>query len=173
MWNLDEYLSDLVVAQDDDEIKLAQDHVNLTQLICEDVWLARQAHYGVAGAMERQLEYIGSTLLPRTENNITRMSSSGVSNESHGIMNSWFGTTNEDNIHDNDEVSNDDRVADSKAFKEQLKVRMRTAAILFAAHVRAHDSLSKQLDQLTYSGIKAKANSNRRMSATQLLAKAV
>ena len=44
---------------------------------------------------------------------------------------------------------------------------MRTAAILFVTRVRAHDAISKTLEQLTYSGIKAKAASNREAAQAQ------
>jgi hypothetical protein len=164
MFNLDQYLSTLIVHQDDDELTKALDHIELTQLICDDAWLARQAHYGLAGAMERQIQYLGSTLIPNSEAKITRMASSGVIGESY-VVDNWFGTTNEERRHESEEVSFDQQLEDQQNFVDGLKNRMRTAAIMFVSNVRAHDELSKTLDQLTYSGIKMKASQNRSQRA--------
>ncbi|MAG26337.1 hypothetical protein CMI47_12375 [Candidatus Pacearchaeota archaeon] len=166
MFKLNDYLSELVVEQDDPELMKALDIVELTELVCDDAWLARQDHYGSAGAMERQIEYLGTTLLPNAEAKLSRMESRGVIGESY-TQDSWFGTANEEDPHINDEIPFDQQVEDQKNFIDQLKGRMRTAAILFVTRVRAHDALSMTLDQLSYSGIKAKAESNRQARAAQ------
>lgn len=160
MFNINEYLAELTVEQDDEELVKALEIIELTEIICDDAWLARQDHYGSAGAMERQIEYLGGTLLPNAMNKLQRMNSGGVIGESY-TQDSWFGTTNDDDPHVNDEVSFDQQAEDQANFVDSLQVRMRTAAILFVTRVRAHDELSKALDQLTYGGIKAKAASNR------------
>ena len=160
-FNLATYLDDMVVTQDDPDLKLAIDSVELTELACDDAWLARQEHYGVAGAMERQLEYLGGTLVPNAESRIQRMSSEGVMGESY-TMDSWFGTSNEDDQHINDEIALDQLIDDQQTFVDGLHRRMRVAAIRFVTRVRAHDELSKTLEQLTYGGIKAKAEANRK-----------
>lgn len=154
------YLSDLVVREDDEELKKAQEIIELTELICDDAWLARQDHFGSAGAMERQLEYIGGTLLPNVETQISRMSSDGVMGESY-VQDSWFGATNSENPHISDEIDKDERLDNRIAFANQLRTRMRTAAIIFVTRVRAHDALSSTLEQLSYQGIKSKAAANR------------
>ena len=159
-FNLQEYMNTLVVPQDDPELEKAKDIVELTEIVCDDAWLARQDHYGSAGAMERQIQYLGSTLLPNAERKLQRMNSDGVIGESY-TQDSWFGTTNEDDPHINDEISFDQQKEDQQNFVDGLKIRMRTAAIMFATRVRAHDAISLTLDQLTYGGIKAKAQSNR------------
>jgi hypothetical protein len=160
MFNLNQYLNDLIVSQDDEELKKCLDVIELDEIIYNDPWLCRQGHFGVAGAMERQLEYLGGTLLPNSEAKLTRMASSGVIGESY-TQDSWFGTTNEDDPHINEEISFDQQIDDQQEFVDSLRNRMRTAAIVFVSRVRAHDELSKQLDQLSYSAIKAKAESNR------------
>ena len=165
MFSLNEYIQDLIVHQDDEELAKSLEVVDLTALICDDAWLSRQAYYGMAGAMERQLEYLGTTLLPNSEQKLTRMSANGVIGESY-TPDSWFGTSNEDDPHVNEEISFDQQIEDQQNFIDQLRTRMRTAAILFVTHVRAHDELSGQLNQLSYSGIKAKAAQNRQV-ATQ------
>lgn len=169
MFRLQEYVNELTVTQDDVEVVQAKEVVTLVELICDDAWLARQAHYGMAGAMERQLDYLGSTLLPNSESKLQRMVSGGIIGESY-VTDHWSGTTNEDDPHVNDEISFDQQVDDQKSFIEQLKRRMRTAAIIFVVHLRAHDELSNTLDQLTYSGIKSKASANRKAAAEAAVA---
>ena len=159
-FKLNEYMNELVVHKDDEEYIKATDIIELTNIICADPWLARQDHFGSAGAMERQLEYLGGTLLPNAESKVTRMSSDGVMGESYTI-DSWFGTSNEDDPHINEEIAFDQLLDDQQTFVGELKTRMRTAAILFATRLRAHDEISRELDQLTYGAIKAKAASNR------------
>ena len=163
MFKLAEYVNSLTVRQDDEELAKSKDLVELIALICDDPWLTRQAYYGMAGAMERQLEYLGGTLLPNTDSRIMRMASEGIMHESLTV-DSWFGTTNENGQHINDEVSKEQQIDDAKTFRDQLAVRMRTAAIVFVAHVRAHDEISKDLNQLSYGQIKAKAEANRKTS---------
>jgi hypothetical protein len=167
MFNLQVYLNELVVKEGDEELQRSLDIINLNEIICDDMWLARQLLYGVAGAMERQLVYLGETLLPNTENKITRMSSDGVMGESY-TQDSWFGTTNEDNPHVNEEVPLDQLIDDAKTFAQELRERMRTAAIIFVTNVRKHDDISKELNQFTYGQIKAKAASNRQAAQRQV-----
>ena len=159
MFNLNTYLSELVVPVNDEVLSKAKDIVELTEIICDDQWLARQAHFGYAGAMERQLEYLGTQLLPTAEDKLKRMNSDGVIGESY-TQDSWFGTANADDPHINDEIAFDQLIDDQQTFVDELQSRMRTAAILFVTCVRAHDVLSKELNQLTYGGIKSKAASN-------------
>lgn len=160
MFNINEYLSELTVLQDDDELVKALEILHLDELLYEDAWLCRQGHYGVAGAMERQIEYLGETLIPNAEDKISRMESKGVIGESY-TQDSWFGSSNEDDPHINDEISYDQQIEEQKNFLDGLVARQRTAAIVFVTRVRAHDELSNTLDQLTYGGIKAKAAANR------------
>jgi hypothetical protein len=169
-WSTQNYLNELTVETNDVELMQAQEMVELTQLICDDAWLARQAMFGMAGAMERQLQYLGETLLPNTERRVQRLNSDGVIGESY-TQDSWFGTTNTDDPHVNEEVKTKDQlIDDSQTFAEQLRARMRTAAIIFVTHVRAHDEISKILEQFTYGQIKQKAEENRTARAKAAVA---
>ena len=159
MFNINEYLNDLVVEQDDEELARATDLVDLIQLISDDPWLSRQAHFGLAGAMERQIEYLGSTLLPNTVSRIRAAKAEGVATETY-TQDSWFGSSNVDDPHINDE-NPEQKVTDNEMFRDQLEVRMRTAAIMFATNMRAHNDISVDLNQLSYGQIKAKAEANR------------
>ena len=60
-FNLQGYLNDLVVTEDDENVEKSLAVVDLLGILCNDKWLARQAYYGVCGAMERQLVYLGET----------------------------------------------------------------------------------------------------------------
>ena len=167
-FNLQGYLNDLVVTEGDEIVQKSVDVVELLGILCDDVWLARQAYYGVCGAMERQLTYLGETLLPNVESRISRMVSTGIIGESY-VQDHWFGTTYADDPHVNDEVSYDQQLDDAKTFVEELQDRMRTAAIIFVTHLRRHDKISKEMEppQLTYGQIKSKAESNRQAAARQ------
>jgi hypothetical protein len=163
-FNVTEYVNELNVTEGDEELHQIQQAKQLHELICDDAWLARQLHFGVAGAMERQLEYLGGTLLPNAEQRLQRMSSEGVMGESY-VINSWFGETNKEDEHTNDEVPHDVQVEDQQSRVEQFRIRMRTAGIMFAIYLQAHDEISRDLDQLTYSQIKARAAFNRNQTA--------
>jgi hypothetical protein len=163
MFKVTEFLNELVVAQDDIELQLANDGVELTELGCDDSWLARQEHYGVAGAMERQIEYLGGTLIPNSEKRLTQSGSDGVGGESYQF-DSFTGSTNEDDAHINDEVDQNYRDQETRDFISTLEKRMRTAGIRMITRIIAHDKLSKLLmpEQLSYGGIKGKAAFNQK-----------
>ena len=157
-----EYINDLVVTEDDAELKQAKDSVEVSELLCNDEWLVRQLHYGVAGAMERQMDYLLDTLIPRTESRIARLNGQTVSREI--VQPSWAGSTNSEEAHINDEAP-DQAIDNSQTFLESLEKRVRTAAIIFVMHMKAHDEVSNVLEQLTYGQIKQKAAQNRKAAA--------
>ncbi len=157
-FDLNNYIGTLSVNSDDQELTQCEDWVNLTHHILDDPWLVRQGLFGMAGAMERQITYLGGTLLPSAEVKLNNLEGRGFLSESD-VGSVKF--ANEDQPHVNDDVTVDQRVDDSKNFIDTLVVRMRTAAIMFVKCVRAHDDISYDLQQLTYDGIKAKAESNR------------
>ena len=158
MFNVYSYLNELTVTQDDEEVARAKDWATLTLVILDDPWLARQGFFGMAGAMERQIEYLGGTLRPNTVGRLQRTYEGNISSESDLSQVKW---ANYDAPHLNDDTPIDDQRASTEAFIEQLDERMRTAGILFVECLKQHDLISKDLDQLTYSGIKAKAASNK------------
>ena len=160
MFNFNEYINNLVVNEDDEELKMSKEGITLYEVLCDDAWLARAHHFGVAGALERHIIYSGGTLLANAERKLQNMASDGVMGESYTPT--WGGgTTNEDNPHVNEEVSYDQLIDDQRVWVNNLEVRLRTAAIMFVTHVIAHDAISQDLNQPTYGGIKAKAAFNR------------
>mgnify|MGYP003153105975 CR=1 FL=1 len=161
MFDVNKFLNELVVSEDDMDLKTANDTVEICELGCDDAWLARQEHYGAAGAMERQIEFLGNSMIPNAESRITRMASGGVSGESYQF-NSFTGFSNEEDQHINDEVDNEHLLDEQRKFRDQLVYRQRKAGIRMITRVIAHDKLSKTLDQLSYGGIKKKAAHNKK-----------
>ena len=160
MFNVQDFINDLTVNQDDIELTQAKEVADLMSLLCDDAWLARQYFFGASGSMERQIEFLGGTLLPNAEAQITRLSSQGIGGVSY-TQDSWFGTTNADDQHINDEVNPDQLIDDKQMFAEQLRTRMRTAAIILVVNVREHDDISDMLGQHKYGTIKAMAAAKR------------
>ena len=163
-FNIGEFIQDLHIQQDDEVVSEVQNLVKMVELIGEDAWLCRQYHFGAAGAMEQQLTYLGGTLLPQAERKMTKLSSTGVSTETYNYDQFGFvtqGTDVETDAHENSEVDHDQLEVDQQNFIDGLRERMRTAAIIFVCHLKAHDVLSNTLEQLTYGQIKAKAAQNR------------
>jgi|TARA_R110000751_G_scaffold5594_3_gene25365 hypothetical protein len=159
MFDVMEYANNLVVSQDDEELQQALKVSEINNMLCDDGWLVRQLYFGVAGAMERQIQYLGGTLIPNAESRVTKMSSDGVRGESL-VVDSWFGTSNADDSHNNDETPTQ-QLDDTLTFIEGLHVRMRTAAIIMVVNIKAHDSVSKDLEQMGYFQIKARAAQSR------------
>jgi len=157
---VEKYVNELTVETDDVDRMQAIEHVNLSELLCDDLWLVRQLHYGVAGAMERQMDYLLNTLIPNTESRIAKLNGQTVSRESINV--NWAAPTNSEEVHINDE-NPDQAESDAQAFVEGLRDRVRRAAIIYVMHVQAHDEASLLLNpqQFTYQQIKDKAESNR------------
>ena len=157
------YIKDLVVNEDDPKLQEAKDSVEVSELLCNDPWLLRQLHYGVAGAMERQMDYLFNDLIPSVESKIARLNGQTVSREI--VQPSWAGSTNSEEPHINDEAP-DQAIDNSQTFLESLENRVRTAAIIFVMHMKAHDEVSITLDQLSYAQIKHRA-AQKREAATK------
>ena len=164
MFDVQEYLNELKVKQDDEEFQAIKEAADLVTYICDDAWLARARFFGEAGAMERHIEYLGSNMIPNQQAKLTRLEAqggNGILSESYTV-DSWFGTTNADDPHMNDEVGKQQQIDDTKTFIEQLEKRQRTAALMLAVAVREHDELSGMLDQHKYGTIKAMAEAKRK-----------
>tara|TARA_R100000781_G_scaffold52181_2_gene34283 strand:+ start:381 stop:938 length:558 start_codon:yes stop_codon:yes gene_type:complete len=154
-----EFMNELIVNEDDVELKQAIDHAEITGILCDDAWLNRQAHFGLAGAMERQIEYLGGTLLPNTESRLQKLNGQGITKEAY-VIDNWFGTTNADSEHIDTENKGDE-ILNVETFRKQLIKRMRTAGIILGVNIRKHDDISRDLEQLSYAEIKSKASLNR------------
>ena len=158
MINPAEFINDLVVDKEDEDLVRVQDLIKLKHLIYDDAWTVRQSCYNEAFGMLSHLKYLGGTLLPKAEQRINQLENrTGVLGETD-ISVGW-GTkhSNEDRPHINDEVSVDQQVDNQKSFVDDLLSRMRTVAISFVVHMEEHDDISKDLNQLTFSAIQSRS----------------
>ena len=169
MFNINDFLTNLDVSDSTDIIDETLDLTKIVHLITNDPWLARQAFFGLAGSMERQLEWIGSSMYPNAVRKLERLASGGIKSETYTV-NNWFGTTNADNEHVNaetvishtgDEINVDQQLDDQREFVDELEGRMKRAGIIFVYCMKEHDKLSDELDQLSYAGIKVKGAMNK------------
>ena len=158
MINPAEFINDLVVDKEDEDLVRVQDLIKLKHLIYDDAWTVRQSCYNEAFGMLSHLKYLGGTLLPKAEQRINQLENrTGVLGETD-ISVGW-GTkhSNEDRPHINDEVSVDQQVDNQKSLVDDLLSRMRTVAISFVVHMEEHDDISKDLNQLTFSAIQSRS----------------
>ena len=158
MFNPAEFINDLVVDKEDEDLVRVQDLIKLKHLIYDDAWTVRQSCYNEAFGMLSHLKYLGGTLLPKAEQRINQLENrTGILGETD-ISVGW-GTkhSNEDRPHINDEVSVDQQVDNQKSFVDDLLSRMRTVAISFVVHMEEHDDISKDLNQLTFSAIQTRS----------------
>jgi len=158
MFNPAEFINDLVVEKEDEDLVRVQDLIKLKHLIYDDAWTVRQSCYNEAFGMLSHLKFLGGTLLPKAEQRINQLENrTGVLGETD-ISVGW-GTkhSNEDRPHINDEVSVDQQVDNQKSFVDDLLSRMRTVAISFVVHMEEHDDISKDLNQLTFSAIQTRS----------------
>ena len=162
MFNPAEYINDLEVSADDEDLVRVQDLIRLKHLIYNDAWTVRQSCYNEAFGMLSHLKYLGGTLLPKAEQRINQLDNpTGVLGETDITVGWGSKTSNEDRPHINDEVSVDQQVDNQKSFVDDLKFRMRTVAISFVVHMEEHDDISKDLNQLTFSAIQARSAQKR------------
>ena len=158
MFNPAEFINDLVVDKEDEDLVRVQDLIKLKHLIYDDAWTVRQSCYNEAFGMLSHLKFLGGTLLPKAEQRINQLENrTGILGETD-ISVGW-GTkhSNEDRPHINDEVSVDQQVDNQKSFVDDLLSRMRTVAISFVVHMEEHDDISKDLNQLTFSAIQTRS----------------
>ena len=168
MFDVYTYCKDLVVPQDDEVLQDTLKNIELYELLFDDAYLSRAYHWGVATSMENQLSYLGGNLLPGAEERHNNQFGDGITGEGD-LSVDWF--ANEAKPHINEDRPLDQLEDDSKTFMDQIQDKMRTAGIVFVAHVRAHDEVSKDLNQLSYGAIKSRAASKRK-PATRTRAKA-
>jgi hypothetical protein len=158
MFNVGEYIQSLNISPDDERLVEFKRLATAKELILDDAYLCRASFWGEASAMENQLEYLGGNYLPNLERRINQLEGSGFLSE-NDLSVSWF--ANEDQPHVNDEVPADEKSANVKDQIDQVLYKMSTAAIGFIVNVHKHDEISKQLEQLSYTAIKARAAAKR------------
>jgi hypothetical protein len=159
MFNVNEFVNGLTVETDNTDVRDAKVLIENVQLLTDDPWLSRAFFWGATSAMENQISFLGGRLLPGLEQRLNKIDpASGVLGESNLAV-SW--TSNEDKLHVNDAISVEDRIMETQSQIDNLLVRMKTASIIYVITMQAHDSISNDLDQLTFAQIKQSATSKR------------
>ena len=157
-FNVNQYCKDMTVAANDNDVVEFKRLNEATQIIYDDAYLARAYFWGVASSMENQLSYLGGNYLPNLERRMNTLNSEGILSQTDLDVN-WH--SNEDQLHVNDDQPVEEHKAIQQSRIDIVHTKMRTAAICYVLAVRAHDDISHTLDQLTFSGIKAKAEAKR------------
>ena len=160
MFNVNEYVNELQVDKDDEDLKQVKDLIELKHLIYGDGWTVRQSCYNEAFGMLSHLKYIGGTLLENAERRINTLDRSLIS-DTFNVSWATKGAVNSDQNREDEEIPDDQQIDDQKTFIDQLKYRMRVCAISYVLHVQEHDDISKDLNQLSFSAIQSRASANR------------
>ena len=161
MFNAAEFINDLEVNDDDEDKKRIEDSIELNHLIYNNQWAVRQVCYSIAWGMLSHLNHLGSNLLPKAEKRINQLEGNGILSESDITVGWGKKYANEDKPHINDEISVEQQVANPKTQADEIKERMRTAAISFILNRDEHDELSMQLNQLSFKGIQNRSAQKR------------
>ncbi len=168
-FNITQFVSEIVVKKDDPWYKDVLRFVELASSIIEDAWLLRAYWWGVASAMENQCTYLGGNFLVNLEGQYSRLADpTGFLGESDL---SQVKFANEDQPHINDEISVEEKLETLTQRIDSVKEKMQIAGVIFVFAVRQHDSISQDLDQLTYGAIKARAANNRKARNTQVVSR--
>lgn len=162
MFNVAEFVNNVNISKDDDFVKDIKKLNAVTLNLYDDAYICRALAWGTASALENQITYLGNTLLPNFERRLDTLTSTGILGESDIDV---YKFSNEDKPH----VA-DDQTVETQAFEitqriDQIKNKMVVAAVGFILAIQTHDDLSKDLNLLSYSGIKAKAAASRAAAA--------
>ena len=156
------FCQDLSVTPDNDILLEFKKLFTATSALLEDAYSTRAYFWGVASAMENQIQYLGSNYLPNLERRVNTLEGNGFLSEGD-LQVDWF--SNEDKPHVNDETPIDTQASDVRNQIDVIQDRMQTLAIAYVTAVREHDDISKDLQQLTYGAIKSRAAAKRSRAA--------
>ena len=156
------FCKELVVTPDNEVLQEVKKLFNATSVLLEDAYSTRAYFWGVASAMENQIQYLGSNYLPNLERRVNTLEGNGYLSEGDLQVN-WF--SNEDKPHVNEDLDVDTQASDVRNQIDVIQDRMRTLAITYVTAVREHDDISKDLQQLTYGAIKSRAAAKRNKAA--------
>ena len=156
------FCQDLQVTPDNEVLMEFKKLFTATSALLEDAYSTRAYFWGVASAMENQIQYLGSNYLPNLERRVNTLEGNGYLSEGD-LQVDWF--SNEDKPHVNDETPIDTQASDVRNQIDVIQDRMSTLAIAYVTAVREHDDISKDLQQLTYGAIKSRAAAKRSKAA--------
>jgi len=165
---MSEFVKQFVMEMDidpatDEDLKFCKVQSECAQEWLEDAYLARAYFWGIASAMENQIEYLGTNYLPNLERKLNVIEGNGYLSE-NDVSVSWY--ANEDKPHVNDEIALDDQSHNIKQQIDRIKEKMTKAGILFVTALKNHDEISGILDQLSFYAIKAA--SKKKVAARQV-----
>ena len=161
-FNVAEFVNNVSISKDDDFI-VAIKKLNAVMLnVYDDAYICRALMWGQAAALENQLTYLANTLLPSFERRLNILTCKGILGESDIDV---YKFSNEEKPHVADDTTLDDQVLELEMRIDQIRNKMTVAAVGYIEAIRNHDDLSKDLNLLSFGGIKAKA-AERRAVAT-------
>ncbi len=153
-FNVNEFCNEIEINPDNEVLVEWKQLFNTTQILLDDAYSCRAYFWGVASAMENQIQYLGGNYLPNLERRVNQLEGNGFLSESD-LQVSWH--SNEDKPHVNEDV---DAILQSSEVKDQIdniQDRMVNLGVAYVLARTSHDDISKTLNQLTYGAIKAKA----------------
>lgn len=157
-FNVVEFANNVPISSKDDFVVKVKKMNQVKESVYDDAYICRALHWGEAAALFNQLEYLGGTLLPSFERRLNRLAGNGILSESDIDV---FKFSNEEKAHVQDDQTIDDQILEAEARIDKIKEKMLMAAVGFIEAVRSHDDLSRDLNLLSFSGIKAKAAEKR------------
>lgn len=161
-FNVAEFVNGVSIAKDDGFLTAIRKLHQVMLSVYDDAYICRALFWGLAAAQENQIAYLGSTLLPSFERRLTTLAGRGILSESDIDV---YKFTNEDKAHVSDDRTVEDQELELEQRIDQIRNKMTMAAVGFVEAMRNHDDLSKDLNLLSYSGIKAKAAERRATAA--------
>ena len=157
-FNVAEFVNSISISKDDDFVKAIKKLNAVTLNVFNDAYICRALMWGQAAALENQLTYLANTLLPSFERRLNILTSRGILGESDIDV---YKFSNEQKPHVSDDTTLDDQVLELEMRIDQIRNKMTVAAVGYIEAIRNHDDLSKDLNLLSFSGIKSKATERR------------
>ena len=161
-FQVNEFCKDLVITPENEVLQEFTQLFTATSALLEDAYSTRAYFWGVASAMENQIQYLGGNYLPNLERRVNTLEGNGYLSEGD-LSVDWF--SNEDKPHVNEDVTIETQASDTRNQIDMISERMRTLAIAYVLAVWEHDDISKDLQQLTYGAIKSRAAAKRAKAA--------
>ena len=157
-FDVNSYVKDLDVPRDNEVLQEWEQLFDTTQVILNDAYSARAYFWGVASAMENQIQYLGSNYLPNLENRVNKLEGNGFLSEGD-LQVSWY--SNEDKPHVNEDIDITEQASDTKNQIRNIQDRMANLGVAYVLARKNHDDISNNLNQLSYGAIKSRAAAKR------------
>lgn len=156
-----EFINDNIIPVLEDsnsEIEEVRQYLEVAHSLINDPYMTRGMFWGVAAAFENQYNYLTTNFGRNLESRLNRLTGSGVLSES---TLDEYKFANEEKPHINEDVTLNDQIAEVKQLIDRNNEKRFMCAVMFYFARKQHDEVSLDLQQLTYSAIKAKAAAKR------------